>query len=114
MSKENDDYMVEVLRLNLDEHREISEICERRGVTFQEMVMGLLMTKVCEDSIAREIKLKDRFETPDPLETPDPASDTVMPTPEVVLKRRNIKPLREYRLRANVQPIMTRKRQRRC
>ena len=106
MSKENDDYMVEVLRLNLDEHREISEICERRGVTFQEMVMGLLMTKVCEDSIAREIKLKDRFETP------DPASDTVMPTPEVVLKRRNIKPLREYRLRANVQLIMTRKRQR--
>ena len=108
----SENYIIEVVKINLDEHREISEICERRGVTFQEMVMGLLRTKVQENSIAREKKLKDMLEPLETLETPDPLSDTVMPTPEVVLKRRNIKPLREYRLRANVQLIMTRKRQR--
>ena len=53
MSKENDDYMIEVLRLSLEEHREIKEICERRGVTFQEMVMGLLRTKVQEEALSK-------------------------------------------------------------
>ena len=83
----NSDYMIEVLRLSLDEHREISEICKKRGVTFQELALGLLVTKVCEDSIAREIKLKDMLEPLEPLETPDPASDTVMPTPEELNER---------------------------
>ena len=52
----NSDYMIEVLRLSLDEHREISEICERRGVTFQELALGLLMTKVQENSITNKQK----------------------------------------------------------
>ena len=49
----NSDYMIEVLRLSLEEHREIKEICERRGVTFQEMVMGLLRTKVQEEALSK-------------------------------------------------------------
>ena len=50
------DYMIEVLRLSLEEHREIKEICERRGVTFQEMALGLLRTKVQENSITNKQK----------------------------------------------------------
>ena len=45
------DQMIEVIRISQAEHRKILEICQNRGVTFQDLVLGLLRTKIHEAAI---------------------------------------------------------------